>query len=474
MPAQKITFNEWLPDQPNIIDGLSDAKNVIPDQVGYGPMPNAANLSSSASENINSVSAGKYATTTELFAGGGTKLFKFNSSTTALTDVSKAGGYSGNNRWKFVQFGSKFLATNGNNAIQSWTIGTSTKFADLSADAPIAKFMTVVRDFVVCANIGTTEPNKVQWSDISDATTWTTGGASQADYQYIPDGDITGITGGEFGIVLTDKSVSRMTYIGSPLYMQFDNISPNIGCTVSGSVAQYGRNTFFLSEDGFYMTNGQEVLPIGAEKVDRYFYKNADVIDFPNMSATADPINKLVIWNYKKTDATRELLIYNWVTQRWSRCETTADYLSSSATPNVDLEGLDSYGNIDNLPASLDSRIWAGGKYIFAGTDADKIITFTGENKTGELVTNDMDLGISTMVSLIRPMVNQGSADVSIASRRRSDDPILFSTAVSATAENRCPVRSLGKFHRIKLTPTGTNWTHAVGVDIEYSDQGIR
>ncbi len=57
--------------------------------------------------------------------------------------------------------------------------------------------------------------------------------------ELIPDGgDITGITGGEFGIVFLEKAIVRMSYIGSPLFFQFDTISRNIGCIEGGSIAQ--------------------------------------------------------------------------------------------------------------------------------------------------------------------------------------------------------------------------------------------
>ena len=107
----------------------------------------------------------------------------------------------------------------------------------------------------------------MQWSDINDPTDWTAGAASQSDYQELPDGgDITGITGGEFGIVFLEKAIVRMSYIGSPLFFQFDTISRNVGCVEGGSIAQYGGVTYFLSDDGFYSCNGQQVVGIGSEK----------------------------------------------------------------------------------------------------------------------------------------------------------------------------------------------------------------
>ncbi len=47
-------------------------------------------------------------------------------------------------------------------------------------------------------------------------------------------------------------------------------------------------------------------------------------------------------------------------------------------------------------------------------------------------------------------------------------------TEVTASQEDRCSVRSAGRYHRIALTPTGANWSSAIGMDIDYSEQGTR
>ena len=200
MPTQRVQFTEWLPDQPDNAGGLNDALNVIPVSIGYQPFPNAVDFSGAAAESINSVFVAKWGTEIVIFAGGATKLFKFNNTTEALEDKSKSGGYSSIFPWKFVQFGKTVIAANGNAILQYWTIGTSTAWADV-ATSPIARQVAVVRDFVVTGyvNTGTLGNSTVQWSDINDETDWTAGATSQADNQVIADGgNIQAVTGGEF------------------------------------------------------------------------------------------------------------------------------------------------------------------------------------------------------------------------------------------------------------------------------------
>lgn len=471
MPETKITFGEWLPDQPGIAGALQAAYNVYPQQIGYGPIPSLTEYSNSASENLTRVFSGKISSTSTMFAGGATKLFKYDSTNRNLTNVSKTGGYTGGN-WSFTQFGDVVLAANNSQKIQSFTLNSSTAFADVAAAAPVCKYLTVVRDFVVAANISS-NPNRVQWSDINDETDWTSGPTSQSDFQDIPDGgDIQGITGGEFGLVLLEKSVVRMTYIGSPLYFQFDTISREIGCYEPGSVTQYGNMTFFLSDDGFYMCDGQRVSPIGAEKVDRWFWNDLSP-SYTKFSAAIDPVKKVVIWCYQNTNAGYSLLVYNWQLNRWSYGATAASYISSAATSAVTLEGLDLFSaSIDALGVSLDARQWLGGRLVFAGVRDAKIVTFEGQPMSAFIETGDLS-SIASIITLARPQIDNGSATVAVASREMLDDDIIYSTAVAASNENRVSLRSSGKYHRVKVVPTG-NWTTMAGVDVNIVGRGRR
>ncbi len=102
------------------------------------------------------------------------------------------------------------------------------------------------------------------------------------------------------------------------------------------------------------------------------------------------------------------------------------------------------------------------------------LITFTGTNATASITTNDLEYGYNSVVTLIRPSVDNGSANVQIASRRMLDDTITYSTSMAASQENRAPVRSYGRYHRVKITPTGANWFSAIGIDLDYAEQGNR
>jgi hypothetical protein len=476
MAITRVTFGEWLPDQPGVIGALTTAKNCYPRAVGYGPFPTEEDYSDSAAQNLtNVVAARDVAGTTKVFASGTTRLYILDSSDFSLDDVS-ATTYTNATMWKFTQFGNKVIGATEAHTLQAYDLTTTANFANLSSDAPKAKFVTVVRDFVV-TGYQTDNPTRVQWSGINNEATWAVSATTQADFQNIPDGGrVQGVTGGEFGIVLMDRSIYRMSYVGTPLIFQFDNISRNLGCYESNSVIQWQGITYFLSDDGFYACDGQQIVNIGAEKVNRYFFTTLREAELDLMSVAVDPSKNLVMWGYSSTDLTYRVLMYHVPTKRWAYADSTVNRIASSSTPAVTLDGLDNYSaSIDALQTSLDSRLWLGGKLQLAGVTGAKIITFTGPAKTALIDTADISADQNqSMITLVKPLVDNGSGSVAVESRLQLNATVSFPSVTAANSENRVGVRSYGRYHRVRLEPSGNNWSSAIGVDVEIQQAGTR
>lgn len=476
--ATRLAFGEYLPDQPGVSGALTKAENVVSKAIGYGSFPTAVDYSTAASENLTSLFAAKGASSqVYLFAGSENELYVLDGAD--LDVVSDPGGYTGNpeSKWSFVQFGSEIIVANGQQPLQSFMLGTSTTFSEITG-SPEAKYITVVRDFVV-TGYQDANPFRVQWSGINDASTWTFNQVTQSDFQDIPDsGVVQGVTGGEYGLVFLEKSIHRMSYVGTPVIFQFDEIIRGLGCLEPNSIVQYQGQTFFLSDDGFYSCDGQTVKAIGAEKVDRYFIDNFDPDYGYKMSATVDPLRNIVIWAYASSRGAGEvdsLIIYNFNTQRWTTATTTVDFVGISQTPGLTLEGLDSISNnLDALGSSLDSRLWVGGKFELAGGRGAKIVTFTGSPMTATLNTGDIEVEARfSNLRLVRPIVDGGTANVALASRARLGDAVTFGAYQTPSSEDRVSVRGTGRYHRLSFQPTG-NWQTAIGADIEMEAQGLR
>ena len=343
MAKTRVAFGEWTPDQPGIIGGVTEAVNCYPVANGYAPIKSIEpypNTETQASEVLLTTFGGKFGGQNNLFAASATKLFKFDPTNNTFNNVSKSGGYT-STAWDITQFGPVMIAANGNAKLQSYSLSSSSLFADLSADAPTAKFVTVVRDFVVAASVAGAE-STVYWSDINNETNWTASTSSQADSQLLPDGgDITAISGGEYGLIFLERAIYRMTYSGSPYFFQFDAISRSLGCIANGSIAQLMGQTYFLSDDGFYACNGQSVNPIGAEKVNRWFFENVSIDRVgTEMSASVDPIRSLVIWVMPIATG-KQLIIYNAKLNRWSYSTIDVSSIAYVLTSSATLEQLD-------------------------------------------------------------------------------------------------------------------------------------
>jgi len=475
MAITRVTFGEWLPDQPGVIGALTTAKNCFPKAVGYGPFPQEVDYSDAAPQNLTAAAAAKDTNSiTSIYAAGTTRLFKLDTSDFSWDDIS-ATTYSGTSGWKFTQFGNSLIAANESNTMQYIDVMSGTTFADLAADAPKAKFVTVVRDFVV-SGYQSANKNRIQWSGINNEKTWTTSATTQADFQDVPDGGfVQGVTGGEFGLVLLERSIVRMSYVGTPLIFQFDNIARNRGCFEPNSVIQWQGITYFLGDDGFYACDGQNLKNIGAEKVNRYFFNSLKESDLGNMSAAIDPINNLVVWGYPTVDLDYRVLVYHVPTGKWSYSDSTATRVAPVSTPSITLEGLDAFSaSLDALGISLDSRNWLGGKLLLLGIDGNKLITFTGASKTATIETADISADANqSMVTMLKPIVDGGTGDASVASRLQLNQTVTFPTVTSANSENRIGVRSYGRYHRVKLQPTGT-WSTAIGIDVDIQQAGTR
>ena len=490
-----IKLGQFLPDQPPFQSaGATVATNVVPAANGYGNLPDVLPFSGAANKFIRGMFAAKDdAASAAIYVGDENSLYKFDATDSGLDDVSKTSDASYSTAdgdvWRFVQFGEDVIATNYSDPIQTIQAAAGGRFADLGGSPPKAKFLAVVRDFVMCGYTDDTDgekPYRVRWSGIGDYDSWAVDADTQADFQDIADmGAVTGLVGGEYATILMEKGIVRAQYVGSPLVFEFDKVQLNRGCKISGSVVSLGRNVFYLSDDGFYMFDGQSSKPIGAEKVNKYFLGRFQSNNSSRMSSVIDPLRQIVVWSYASVDSgdgtPDELIIYNYATDSWSTANIGLDAMASLFSAGYTLEGLDNIsGSLDALPSSLDSSVYKGGEFFFAGSKDKKIQTFTGENLDAIVETSEFELqaGRSSLINNIIPYVENDSAvsatiTSQVASRNSQNAVVSFGTASTLNSDNFCPVRSSGRYHRVRLNLSG-NWTNVQGIDVDGQVRGRR
>ena len=482
-----IPFGEWLPDQPARDNpGATEARNVIPVAGGYGPVRALSTYTNALTARCRGAASGTADDlTVQTFAGDETKLYRLTDST--WSDVSKMGGYStgATEFWRFAEFGRDgrlLIATNFTDAVQSWTLGSSSAFADLSATCPKGRHLGVVRDFLVLGNIDDTTdgvvPSRVAWGPIGNpAGVWTPSEATQAGRQDLATGGpIQAVIGGEFGSIICQTSIHRMTYVGGSLIYQFDEVVRNRGCVAPGSVATLGGITFFLSEDGFVAFDGVSLTDIGANKVDDWFKANANPGEYDRISAIIDPERKLYICAFPTMGADPStILVYAWELNRWSYWEQDLQIVTRLLSPGFTLEGLaDVSSTLEGLPASLDSRQWQGGALTLGGFGADNTLgAFGGATLAAILETPERQLADPrrAFVSGVRPIVDATST-VSLGTRELPTDDVTWTDSVPTHARTHvAPFRSDARYHRARVE-VGGDFTFAQGIDIGATPSG--
>jgi len=490
-----VPFGEYMPDMPSLGNpGATVALNVYPrTPTSYGPIADLSVYSDALTARCQGAFAGRDTSgNPSVFAGDASKLYKI--SAASFSDVSVSGGYTtgSDEKWSFTQYGARVIATNYANAVQSYVLGSSSAFAALSGNAPKGRHVTTWRDFVVLGNVddGTygvgAMPDGVWWCAQDDPTSWPTPGSSQSDYQRLPGGGwvqaVVGAVGGADGLVICETSIYRATYEGPPTIFRFDEIERSRGTPAPGSVISNGRVVFYLGEDGFYMCDGAQSIPIGNSKVDKTFYADLDQSYFHRITAAVDPINKLVIWSYPGSGSggtPDTFLIYNWELGRWATAEISCEMVFRSLSEGYTLEDLDSINSsLDALPFSLDSRAWTGGRILLSAFNTDhKLSYLNGSNLEATLETGEFSGpdGRRIFVTGIRPIVDGGTITASVRHRSTPQAALTTEAAASAGDDGVCPFRVSTRYGRARVSiAAGGSWSHAQGVEPRFKLEGLR
>lgn len=477
MPRVTLPYTEWLPDQPLLnLAGQSVADGVYPVANGYKPMGQfvASPNGTLAADCLGAVSALSNAGATYTVAGTATNLYRYTTSGWS----SLASGFSATAAagWRFEQWGNWLLCTNGTDAIRKIDMGAGS-IASLGGSPPTAEFIAVVRDFVVLGRPGGAAQT-VRWSAINDAESWTIG-TNQADDQVMPTGgQINGITGGEYGLVLQERRVSRMTYVGTPAIFQFDELNNEIGCIARKSVARVGQMTFFLSTRGFAMCDGSSVRVLGEEKVNRRLRSEISPANYNAMSVTIDPRNSLVVWAIPNATPSTRLYIYNWSLDRFTTTTQDVQQLFVGLSEGLTLEGLSAlYSNLDTLAISLDDDQWKGGApNLMLVNSGRQLGTMSGSPRLATFTTGDMGLagGRRARLRFVRVLADtEDGLTVKIAGAPRRGEALQEATFTGNNRIGDVAVRANWQYPRITVTiAAGTEWSEATGLEVQFEDGG--
>lgn len=494
----------WAPDKADLSDATAIALNVIPRTTeSYGPFNSLNPYSSNAMDGpaLGAITVQAIDGTVSVFAGTADKLYRMTGASLLWGDVSGA-AYNTiqGDVWHFTLYGQNVHVTNFVDPIQTFLQGTSTKFADLAAAAPKARYLCTPKNFLMVANtsdpVGGTNPARVWWSASGDPTSWPTPGSALAQQEQSDYNDFQGSFGEITGLVdslasadvaiFFKQAVWRGLYVGPPDVFDFFPAENVRGCPCPNGIVPLGAFVYYPGTDGFYFFDGSQSVPIGADKFDKWFWSTVNQKFLWNVIGAADVANRAIIWIFPSTASSSGIpdtaLIYRWDIQRAAYAQFSADWLARLLSFGVTLDSFSAAGfpDLDTIPYSLDSRVWIGGALQIGAIDTGhKLAYFSGPTLAASIATSTQQLtpGQLSWVSDTRPLIQltAGTPTIAISGRNNVYDPIVFGAAVPPDSMGTCPQRSDARYHAALLgVSAGAAWSHASGVDLTAQPSGER
>jgi hypothetical protein len=430
-----LPFPPFLPDLSAIGGGLNVCNNTYPKVDGYGPIPGVTTFSAALTGTFKGgASFIAKDGNSSLLVGTSTNLLKYSGATWTSLVASLAIA----EHWRFAQFGDYVIGVN----------GSVTKGVDLVAgtaatltDAPTGKVIAIVGDFVVIGQ-DSGDLTGIYTSEEGNHTAWdvvTTG----ATYQpMLAGGEVMGLGGGEYGVILQRNRIVRMSRTGdttappNTVPFAYDVIADNIGCASKGSVAQHDNRVFFLSDAGFK-----------------------------------------VIWCVPGSPG--KLWIYNWELDRWATATLNLDGVFSGFTSSVDLETLAvTYTDLDAMTISLDDPRWAGGNPRLYAVQAGAVGTFFGANleATFSFSFSELTNARYSRISSVRPVGDvTAGLTLSLDARARLGDAENVKTVTDLRTSGIMPIRHSGRYVKPSLTiAAGATWGYISALEFEGEAGGRR
>jgi hypothetical protein len=503
----RLKFGEWLPDLPEQDNpGSPLVQNALWVNGAYVPAPGFSALGTS----IGARCQGAYAATdanadTHVYVGTAAQLLEYTG--TAFADRSGAGyttadgGY-----WKFAEFSSPgfptlLVATNLADPVQAIDVGTPA-FANLAGSPPKAAAVAAVNQFVMLGNtedpLNGLVPNRLQWCAIGDPTNWDFGTLAaqqaQAGEQFLNAvyGPVTHIADGyAYGLIFQQRAITRAYYTGGDAIFSFDTYEKQRGAYYPNSPVQLGNVVYFIAEDGFCMTDGQQVIQIGHGKVDTTFLNDISQAYADRVVGAYDPVTKLIRWCYcsagNATGIPDKTIAYNYAEQRFMPTTQDLSRIFSSKSFGYTMETLDGVNtDLDLVTPSLDDPFWQGGNL--------QVQAFDAGNNYGQLGGDPLDATLDTLESVpnpggiiyldgARPVLTQAVGGASaptvqfLTRNLENSDYSATGAAAQEATTGICHARVAGRYVRARVSipgGAGAGFGQALGVDIYGMPAGQR
>lgn len=419
------------------------------------------------------------------FAGTANRLYRL-SSASSWNNVSRlvGGDYATptSERWRFEVFGSNLIATNFIDDVQKFDLSGGANFTALGGSPPKARYIAVVREFVVLGCLDGAQ-RRVQWCSIGNSEEWVPG-TNSGDYQDFPSGGpVRGLIGGEVGYVFQDDRVTRMIFApGSDEVFQFDEVEGGRGLKAPNSLVRLAREAFYWGGDGFYkfdLGSGAS-SPIGVGKWARWFVGDMRAGTEGSILSAVSPTERAILFPYisrgNSSTIPDRVLIYDWALDEATFADITIEAIATWLSQGYTLDTMNSFGSLDTLPYSLDAPFWKGGTPLLALFNASHRLNYLqGPNMAAEFVTADGQGEQRAQIRAVRPHIDTTAVTVAVSMRERDADTWVFPPEESMEDTGEVPAWCSGNLARARVKiSAGAVWTYAKGLKTVLGRAGKR
>jgi hypothetical protein len=490
-----IKFGPFAPDQPDLMNrGAEVALNVLPRSNYYERMPSVEPFSgdSAGSRILGAITGLDSIRTKYLYIGIENAIKQV--TPVGFIDVSRSGGYVGADSWDFCSWGDLIIGVTLQDQLQSISVG-SPNFEDLTTENIKARRCAIIRSQLFVGDVEDDDgynANRIRWSALRNPRDFVIAPETLSDFQDLKasSGGVQRIFGGEFGLVFTENDVWRASWIGAPAAWQIEKVDSDLGLFAPGAAVQHGGRVYFISEDGFFMTNGNPSDPIGTRKVNRTFLEALNYEHVDRITSALFVGEQTIVWAFPTSTSVNgvpnRLIMYNYRNNTWAEGDEVTELLFSATTPYVPIDepsyfsstGL--YPTLKDVPYSLDSPFWAGsGKFLASATADHRIGFFTGPSREATLETGEMQLspGYRSFIQYCRPThessLTRPRVYLSIGHRNRQSDDVVYTPERQEDENGIIPFRLDSRYARFKIRIEG-DFGQGIGVEVFGRQSGGR
>lgn len=480
-----LPFGPWAPDQTETAAPMMVADGVLPLDSGYGPFPSlftpsTATALASAPRGVLSI----------VLNSGAWEALGFTASAFYMLGsdytwgVAVASGYACPTGfdWSALHFGTKLLYTNTFDGLHSYDVEAGGAASYISAAGDPAWVLTCA-NFVVALNckdsLGNRNNRLIKTSGFNDQTNWTSDGA---DYQELADGESL-LCGFDLkqntALLIQQRALVLMQFGNAAGGAQFSlsKVSDGRGAVGARSCISFDGMVFGLATDGFFRFDlGSGLQFIGDGQIDTTFLKSVDQTQFNLVQGAIDPLNKVVMWRYKRTidnsTTVSEVCIgYSWLKKRWFTVTEQTSYLTRLATVAVTYDA--ATGTYDSQTLTYDDLSLSGAAPLFGALDENyKFSLWTGPSLLATLTPSVANSEIWVKILRVTPITDAAAPTVSVSVKDNLSDTAVSSGAQARTDSGIVPFDSIGGMNmQFTLSipagdlGTGAGWKYVRGLD---------